>query len=200
MLLPYFIVIFNFNMRNKSIIIIVIIILLIAILWVVNTKKIHDSQEVYKNKENIRIGGSQCFTLGKNEYTIDLKSKDTAIINQISRYYWYLYNRETDQVLNQVVKGENNFYIWLSFMVPNEFIRKQNVDTSLTIIKSKNYICDNKKFSSFLLKRKNMFIKRTIFMAPAGNLIIIDNPDFDSVKIVKLFNDTTLIPQRLKCK
>ena len=104
-------------------------------------------------------------------------------------------------MLNKVIKGkETNFYIWLSFTQPNNFIRQQNADTSLKTIANKDFIINNQKYYSFFLKRKDKFFSRTLYVTPEGkNIIIIDIPDYDSLKVFNFFRDTTFVIKRITC-
>lgn len=184
-------------MRYRNLIVVVILLIIITILWIINLSKVNKEEILFGEKTNIRIGGTECFRLLDNDSILDLKNKDTSTTKAINKDYWYLYIRESDQVLNQVIKGETDFYIWLSFLTPSEFARKQNADTSLNKIYTKNYIHGKRKFNSFFMKRKDKFISRTLFVADAGNTIIIDNIGLDSNIINILYKDTNAIPQRL---
>jgi len=184
-------------MRYKNIIIVALLLIIIAVLWIININKLQKGNELFDNAGNIRIGEDECFSLTDNEYLVDLKSKDTSITNYINKNYWYLYTRESDQVLNNIIKGKNDFFIWLSFATPGEFARKQNADTTIKIIEYKDFIFNKRRFNAFFMQRENIYINRTLFVSSDRNLIVIDNPGFDSLNIFNLYKDTTYIAQRL---
>jgi len=204
MLLLFFIKHFNSLiikplMKYKNLIIVLVLLVIIGVLWVVNISNIRKNEQLFLDGTNILIGVDECFSLKKNEQVIDLKSKDTLISDYISKNYWYLYVRETDQVLNQAVKGENDFFIWLSGNTPGDFARKQLADTSLINIADNTFKHNKRRYLVFLLNRKDIFFSRTIYVAPAGNLIIIDVPGYDSSAVAKIYQDTAFVTQRLEC-
>ncbi|MBP7497023.1 MAG: hypothetical protein KA792_05100 [Bacteroidales bacterium] len=154
---------------------------------------------ILKCKENkktncILIGQNECLRTGVKDKVID-----PIGVDYVNKFYKYIYIKNTDLVLNKIIESEFPVFISLSFaMNLKDFAQKQTTDSLLKINFYKQDLKSKRPNYTFFIKKKDLFIFRTVFNElNADNIIIYDILSPDSLKLLSKYNQKDYVINKL---